>query len=57
MDKPKVEPGTSKAVCCKIGILFATTEVFDVYAAEGNMEQTLDTAKKLFGVPDVKIMY
>ncbi len=50
-------PGASKALCCQIGILWAATEIFDVYAADGNPEQTLGIAKKLFGVPDVKIMY
>lgn len=57
MNKPKLEEGASKAVCCKIGVLSAAAEVFDAYAAEGNLESTLETAKTLFGMPDVKIMY
>lgn len=57
MNKLKADGGASKAVCCKIGILWAATELFDIYAADGNPEQTLGIAKKMFGVPDVKIMY
>lgn len=60
MNKPNTvqqSPSASNALCCQIGMVWAATEIFAVYAAEGNLEWTLGTAKKLFGVPDVKIMY